>query len=89
MAAHGHLPAVPGVAPRRWRARTPRAGAPAQPAGSVISAGALLLAAAKTARAFQARFGRKIHNFYGSSETGGIAYDRTGAATPATAAASA
>ncbi len=31
------------------------------------------------ARAFRARFGRKIHNFYGSSETGGICYDRTGA----------
>jgi long-chain acyl-CoA synthetase len=46
---------------------------------TVISAGAPL--APETAWAFQARFGLKIHNFYGSSETGGIAYDRTGEAT--------
>jgi long-chain acyl-CoA synthetase len=42
-----------------------------------ISAGAVL--APEIARAFHERFGRKIHNFYGSSETGGICYDRTGA----------
>ncbi len=42
----------------------------------VISAGAPLSAA--VARAFRARFGRSIHCFYGSSETGGITYDRTG-----------
>jgi long-chain acyl-CoA synthetase len=46
---------------------------------TVISAGAPL--APETAWAFEAQFGRRIHNFYGSSETGGIAYDRTGAAT--------
>jgi acyl-CoA synthetase (AMP-forming)/AMP-acid ligase II len=38
-----------------------------------ISAGAPLAAA--TAKAFRARFGVKIHGFYGSSECGGIAYD--------------
>jgi len=43
---------------------------------TIISAGAPL--APETARAFFARFGKKIHSFYGSSETGGITYDRTG-----------
>jgi acyl-CoA synthetase (AMP-forming)/AMP-acid ligase II len=43
---------------------------------TVISAGAPL--APEVAQAFHEKFGRKIHNFYGSSETGGIAYDRTG-----------
>ena len=43
---------------------------------TVISAGAPL--AAEVAVAFHARFGRKVHSFYGSSETGGITYDRTG-----------
>jgi long-chain acyl-CoA synthetase len=42
----------------------------------VISAGAPLSSAA--ARGFRARFGRPIHTFYGSSECGGISYDRTG-----------
>ena len=44
-----------------------------------ISAGAPL--PPEVARDFAARFGRKLHSFYGSSETGGIAYDPTGAAT--------
>jgi len=44
-----------------------------------ISAGALL--PPEVAQAFAARFGQRIHGFYGSSETGGISYDRTGAAT--------
>ena len=43
---------------------------------TVISAGAPLTA--EVARAFAARFARPVHNFYGSSETGGITYDRTG-----------
>ena len=43
---------------------------------TVISAGAPL--APEVARVFQEKFGRKIHNFYGSSETGGITFDRTG-----------
>jgi acyl-coenzyme A synthetase/AMP-(fatty) acid ligase len=46
---------------------------------TVISAGAML--PSETARSFYERFGVKIHNFYGSSETGGISYDRTGAAS--------
>jgi acyl-coenzyme A synthetase/AMP-(fatty) acid ligase len=43
-----------------------------------ISAGAPL--PKEVARDFAARFGRKLHSFYGSSETGGISYDRTGKA---------
>ena len=45
-----------------------------------ISAGAPLSAA--TAAVFRARFGVKIHSFYGSSECGGIAYDAGDAAVP-------
>ena len=44
-----------------------------------ISAGAPL--PPEVARDFAARFGQRLHSFYGSSETGGIAYDRTGTAT--------
>ncbi|MDI1250684.1 MAG: class I adenylate-forming enzyme family protein [Lacunisphaera sp.] len=44
-----------------------------------ISAGAPL--PPEVARDFAARFGRRLHNFYGSSETGGIAYDAPGWAT--------
>ncbi|MET0263828.1 MAG: class I adenylate-forming enzyme family protein [Rariglobus sp.] len=43
---------------------------------TLISAGSPLPAV--TARAFFDKYGVKIHGFYGSSETGGIAYDRTG-----------
>lgn len=43
----------------------------------VISAGSPL--APDVAKEFAARFGRRVHSFYGSSETGGIAYDRSGA----------
>jgi len=43
-----------------------------------ISAGAPL--PASTSRRFRERFGIPIHSFYGCSETGGITYDRTGAA---------
>ena len=45
----------------------------------VISAGSPL--PPETAARFFQRFDRRVHNFYGSSETGGIAYDRTGACT--------
>ncbi len=45
----------------------------------VVSAGAPLRA--EVATAFRAKFGLPIHNFYGSSETGGICFDRTGDAT--------
>ena len=44
-----------------------------------ISAGAPL--PPEVARDFAARFDRRLHSFYGSSETGGIAYDATGGAT--------
>lgn len=43
---------------------------------TVISAGAPL--APEIAQRFADRFGRCVHNFYGTTETGGIAYDRTG-----------
>ena len=46
---------------------------------TVISAGAMLSPA--VAQTFFARHGIKIHNFYGSSETGAICYDRTGNAS--------
>jgi len=46
---------------------------------TVISAGAVLTPT--VAQEFFARFGLKIHNFYGASETGGICYDRTGNAS--------
>lgn len=42
-----------------------------------ISAGAPL--PPEVARNFATRFGQRVHSFYGSSETGGISYDRTGA----------
>lgn len=45
----------------------------------VISAGARL--SAESAAAFHARFGILVHGFYGSSETGGISFDRGGEAT--------
>jgi acyl-coenzyme A synthetase/AMP-(fatty) acid ligase len=44
-----------------------------------ISAGAVL--SPEIARDFHARYGLRLHNFYGSSETGGICYDRAGAAS--------
>jgi acyl-coenzyme A synthetase/AMP-(fatty) acid ligase len=44
-----------------------------------VSAGAPL--PPDVAQEFLHRFGKRIHAFYGSSETGGIAYDRTGAET--------
>jgi len=45
----------------------------------IISAGSAL--PPETARAFFEKFGQRIHGFYGSSETGGITYDRAGDAT--------
>ncbi len=41
-----------------------------------ISAGAVLEPTMR--KDFRARFGRPLHNFYGTSETGGLAYDGTG-----------
>jgi acyl-coenzyme A synthetase/AMP-(fatty) acid ligase len=43
-----------------------------------ISAGSIL--PPSVAVSFEQRFGMRIHNFLGSSETGGIAYDRDGSA---------
>ncbi len=43
---------------------------------TVISAGSPL--GSEIAIAFHQKFGRKVHSFYGSTETGGITYDRTG-----------
>lgn len=45
----------------------------------VVSAGAPLQP--QVVRNFFDRYSVKIHNFYGSSETGGICYDRTGSAS--------
>ena len=55
-------------------------GAPLPKLRRCISAGAPLSAA--VAEKFRARFGLKIHGFYGSSECGGIAYDTTDEAVP-------
>lgn len=44
--------------------------------GNLLSAGAPLSLA--TVRAFHARFGVKVHSFYGTSESGGISYDDGG-----------
>jgi acyl-coenzyme A synthetase/AMP-(fatty) acid ligase len=45
----------------------------------VISAGSPI--EPEVARRFEARFGTRVHGFYGTSETGGIAFDRAGDAT--------
>lgn len=67
---------LPGV-PAMWRALAQSDVAlPTLRLG--ISAGAPL--APEVAREFAARTGRRLHSFYGSSETGGIAYDRDGGA---------
>ena len=70
------LPAVPAI----LRALAQVEGVAKPPSlRLVISAGAPL--SAEVAQQFYRRYGLKIHNFYGSSETGGICYDRTGNAT--------
>jgi acyl-CoA synthetase (AMP-forming)/AMP-acid ligase II len=51
---------------------------PLSPLRVAISAGSPLKPS--VARAFFHKFGLPLHNFYGSSETGGIAYDTTGTA---------
>lgn len=70
------LPLVPALF--RVLAAVP-AGPSLAPVRTALSAGAVL--SPEVAQAFFHRFGIKIHNFYGSSETGGICYDRTGAAS--------
>jgi acyl-coenzyme A synthetase/AMP-(fatty) acid ligase len=69
----------PGV-PVMWRGV---AASPVQLAGLrlAISAGAPL--PPEIAQEFATRHGQPIHSFYGSSETGGISYDRTGRAAAA------
>jgi len=77
--AHWHptvFPAVPPLLRALAEANVPHAGLAS--IRTVISAGAPL--APSVAEAFHRRFGRRIHIFYGSTETGGITYDRTGRA---------
>ncbi len=71
------FPSVPAV----LRALTESSVDPAMlaPLRRVISAGAPLRG--DVAAAFRGKFGVPIQNFYGSSETGGICFDRTGDAT--------
>ena len=71
------FPTVPALL--RVLAALPQVGAKLGSLRTVISAGAVLAPA--VAQAFFARYGLKVHNFYGSSETGGICYDRTGNAS--------
>lgn len=70
------LPSVPAVFRILCDIEEPAA---LKPLRLAISAGASL--PSEIARKFNERYGVKIHNFYGSSETGGIAYDQTGAAS--------
>jgi acyl-CoA synthetase (AMP-forming)/AMP-acid ligase II len=65
------LAAVPAL----WQAWLDAEAIP-QNVGLAISAGAPL--ALELERTVSTRYGLKIHNFYGSSECGGIAYDGTG-----------
>jgi acyl-coenzyme A synthetase/AMP-(fatty) acid ligase len=71
------FPCVPAV----WRALADAQVEPAslQSLRLPISAGAPL--PPEVAREFVARFGLRLRNFYGSSETGGISFDRSGGAT--------
>jgi acyl-CoA synthetase (AMP-forming)/AMP-acid ligase II len=72
------LPTVPAIV-RLLAALPGRRGV--APLRLVISAGARL--PGENAIAFAARFGLRVHNFYGSSETGGISFDRSGHASAA------
>ncbi len=67
-------PLTLAAVPAMWQAWD-RVGLDFTPVRLAISAGAPLPAALEAA--VFARTGLKIHNFYGSSECGGIAYDRT------------
>ena len=68
------LPSVPAVL--RALAESSVAGTRLKTLRRVISAGAPLRP--ETAARFRARFGLPVRNFYGSSETGGICFDRAG-----------
>jgi acyl-CoA synthetase (AMP-forming)/AMP-acid ligase II len=74
-------PTVFPAVPMLLRALAQAGAAPAALASLrlVISAGAPLTP--EIASAFAHHFGRRIHSFYGSSETGGISFDRTGEAS--------
>jgi long-chain acyl-CoA synthetase len=74
--AHWKPTVFPGV-PTMWRALA-TSDVKLESLRLGISAGAPL--APEVARDFAARFGRRLHSFYGSSETGGIAYDASGRA---------
>jgi acyl-coenzyme A synthetase/AMP-(fatty) acid ligase len=75
-----HVTVFPGV-PALFRvlAALPEASGKMKSLRTAISAGAVLAPA--VAQAFFVRYGIKVHNFYGSSETGGICYDKTGNAS--------
>jgi len=73
------LPKVAVAGPRDGSPPTAATASGIDALRTVISAGAVLTPA--VAQAFFARYGLKVHNFYGSSETGGICYDRTGSAS--------
>lgn len=70
------LPLVPPLVKALAVAATESAGL--QELRLVLSAGSALKP--EIARRFHARTGRRVHNFYGSSETGGICFDRSGEA---------
>lgn len=75
----GAVTVFPGV-PALFRALV-RAALPADTFASIrtfITAGAPM--PPEDARAFREQYGSPVHNFYGSTETGGIAYDRSGRA---------
>ncbi len=73
-----HAATVLPTVPILIRALAERADEPPLPASLrlVLTAGSPL--APDVARAFRVRFGRAVHVFYGTSETGGITFDRTG-----------
>ena len=71
------FPAVPAIL--RVLAATDVPAESLQSLRVIISAGSPL--SPEIAQAFFNKFNRRIHSFYGSSETGGICYDRTGDAT--------
>jgi long-chain acyl-CoA synthetase len=71
-----HLPGVPYMF-EHFATHPPVGGWPPS-LTRLISAGALLKA--ETAERFRQTFGVKVHSFYGTSETGGIAFDDSDAA---------
>jgi acyl-CoA synthetase (AMP-forming)/AMP-acid ligase II len=70
------FPSVPAV----WRALVRSDLEPAALASLRLGLAAGAPLPVEVAREFARKFGRRLHAFYGSSETGGIAYDATGRA---------